>query len=180
MNTDNIIKGKELDRHVNSLEDLKSFHLQFNYQDNDRAIVIVGLAYVEDLLLYCLENFLPSNSTTVDKILSHRGFLGSFSSKVDMLYCLGFIDKIIKSDLEKLAEIRNLFAHKTTVSFEDKKVKENCFGFKWHETVMMMTAPKSATAMDIFKVEVNTVVSFLSGLTSICRGRKIKLKSDFV
>lgn len=180
MNKSYILKGKDLDRYVNSLEDLKSFHLQFNYPDNDRAIVIVGLAYIEDLLLYCLENFFPSNSSTVDKVLSHRGFLGSFSSKVDMLYCLGFIDKIIKSDLDKLGEIRNVFAHKTTVSFEDEKVKKNCFAFKWYELAMMTPAPKDATAIDIFKVEVNTIISHLSGLISICKERKIEIKPDYI
>src|SRR5690606_13546700 len=97
-----IIKGKDLDRYFNSLDNLQSFHEQFNYQDNDRAIVIVGIAYIEDLLSYCLENFFPSNSSTVNRILSHKGFLGTFSSKVDILYSLGFIDKIIKNDLDKL------------------------------------------------------------------------------
>lgn len=174
-----LIKGKDLKRHFNSLEDLESFHIQFNFQDNDRAIVIVGMAHVEDLLAYCLENYFPSNSSTVDKILTHKGFLGTFMSRVDMLYCLGFIDKIIKNDLEKLAEIRNLFAHKTTISFEDEKVKKNCLAFKWHEIAMMMPPPKGATALDVFKVEVNTIVSHLSGIASVCRGEKRKLKTEF-
>jgi DNA-binding MltR family transcriptional regulator len=174
----NLIKGKDLKRYFDSLEGLQSFHMQFNYEHNDRAIVIVGMAYVEDLLSYCLENFFPSNSSTVEKVLSHKGFLGTFLSKVEMLYCLGFIDKVIKSDLEKLAEIRNLFAHKTTISFDDEKVKKNCSEFKWHHEAMMMSPPKEASALDIFKVEVNTIVSHLSGIVSICRGEKRVLKTN--
>lgn len=174
-----VIKGKDLQRYFSSLENLQSFHMQFNFQDNDRAIVIVGMAYVEDLLSYCLENFFPANSSTVDKILSHKGFLGTFLSKVEMLYCLGFIDKVIKSDLEKLAEIRNLFAHKTTISFEDEKIKKNCSEFKWHEIAMMMPPPKEATTLEIFKVEINTVISHLSGIASICRSEKRILKNVF-
>lgn len=174
-----VIKDKDLKKYFANIENLESFHQQFNCQNNDRSIVIVGLAYIEDLLTYCLENFLPSNSSTVSKILSHRGFLGTFLSKVDMLYCLGFIDKVIKTDLEKLAEIRNLFAHKTTISFEDNNVKQKCLAFKWYEILMMMPAPKGATTLEIFKVEVNTIVSHLSGIASVCRGEKRKLKTDF-
>src|SRR5690606_18901679 len=99
-----VIKNKDLKKHFKNIENLESFHQQFNYQNNDRSIVIVGLAYIEDLLTYCIENFLTSNSSTVSKILSHREFLGTVLSNVDMLYCLDFIDKVIKLDLEKLAE----------------------------------------------------------------------------
>ena len=175
----NTIEGKDLKKFLENIENLESFHEQFNYQNNDRSIVIVGLAYIEDLLTYCLESFFPNNSSTVDNLLSHKGGLGTFFSKVEMLYCLGFINKIIKSDLERLALIRNLFAHKISISFEDEKVKQNCFLFKWHETAMMMPAPKEATALEIFKVEVNTMVSYLSGVVSICRGERRKLKKDF-
>ena len=53
------IERKEAIRYFESLDNLNSFHEQFNYQDNDRAIVIVGIAFIEDLLLYCLESFFP-------------------------------------------------------------------------------------------------------------------------
>lgn len=167
---------KDVDRYFNVQENLISFHEQFNYQDNDRAIVIVGLAYIDDLLLYCLECFFPNNSSTVDKVISHKGFLGTYGAKVDLMYCLGFIDKIVKADLDKLGEIRNLFAHKTTISFQDKKIIKTCNNFKWHKISMMMDSPAEATPKDIFKVEVNTIISHLSGIASICRGDKRKLK----
>ena len=173
------IQGKEVERYFESIDNLKSFHDQFNFDDNDRAIVIVGLAYIDDLLLYCLENFFPSESKTVVKMLSHRGVLGTFLAKVDMLYGLGFIDKLIKSDLDKLGAIRNEFAHKTTISFENAKINETCLSFQWHEIAMMMKAPTEATAREIFKVEVNTMVSHLSAIASITRIEKRKLKAEY-
>ncbi|MNU76012.1 mannitol repressor protein [compost metagenome] len=173
------IQGKDVERYFQSIDNLKSFHEQFNFDDNDRAIVIVGLAYIDDLLLYCLENFFPSDSKTVTKMLSHRGVLGTFSAKVDMLYSLGFIDKIVKSDLDNLGTIRNEFAHKTTISFEDEKIKKVCLSFKWHEIAMMMNAPAEATVRDIFKVEVNTIVSHLSGIAGMARGEKRKVKEEY-
>ncbi|WP_417368666.1 MltR family transcriptional regulator [Gelidibacter japonicus] len=173
------IERKEAIRYFESLDNLNSFHEQFNYQDNDRAIVIVGIAFIEDLLLYCLESFFPeyeNNKSTVYRMLNHSGVLGTYSSKVNMLYCLGFIDKMIKTDLILLGEIRNLFAHKTTITFEDENIIKKCKSFKWHEELMMMPAPKEASAMEIFKVEVNTIVSHLNGLPSFIRGEKRKLK----
>lgn len=175
----NKIEGKEAIRHFESLDNLKSFHEQFNYQDNDRAIVIVGIAFIEDLLLHCLESFFPeyeNKKSTVYRMLNHSGILGTYSAKVDMLYCLGFIDKVIKTDLILLGEIRNLFAHKTTITFEDENIIKKCRSFKWHEELMMMPAPKEASTIEIFKVEVNTIVSHLNRLPGIIRAEKRKLK----
>lgn len=173
------IKGKELDRYFESLNNLESFHEQFNYQDNDRSVVIVGIAFIEDLLLYCLESFFPESKdrkSTVYRILNHSGVLGTYSAKIDMLYCLGFINKTVKTDLITLGEIRNLFAHKTTINFENENVKRKCLSFKWHQEAMMMPAPKEVTALEIFKVEVNTIVSHLNGLPSIIRREKREFK----
>lgn len=169
-------RGNEANRYFDILEGLSSFHKQFNYDDNDRAIVIVGIAYVEDLLHYCLENFFPSGTKTVQRMLSHTGFVGTFSSKTDLLYSLGLIDKVIKGDLDKLAQIRNEFAHKTAVSFEDEKIENLIKELKWHEIFMMMKAPKEATVKEIFKVGVNTIVTHLNGIASVCKSEKRKLK----
>jgi DNA-binding MltR family transcriptional regulator len=163
-------------KYFENVDNLWAFHNQFNFENNDRAIVIVGLSYIDDLLLKCLENFFPDKSKTVEKLLSHRGVLGNFNSKVELLYCLGFIDKIVKSDLDTLGEIRNKFAHKLKISFEDEEIINKCNSFKWHEIAMMRKAPKEATAIDIFKVEVNTMVSHLSGIVSICASDKRILK----
>lgn len=173
------LKGKEAERYFESLDNLRSFHEQFNYQENDRAIVIVGMAFIEDLLLYCLESFFPeygNKKSTVYRMINHSGVLGSFSAKVDMLYCLGFIDKMVKTDLILLGEIRNLFAHKISITFEDENIIKKCLAFEWHEELMMMPAPENATPTEIFKVEVNTIVSHLNGLPSIIITQKRQLK----
>ena len=80
-----------LEKYFENVDNLWDFHNQFNFENNDRAIVIVGLSYIDDLLIKCLENFFPDKSKTVEKLLSHRGVLGNFNSKVELLYCLGFI-----------------------------------------------------------------------------------------
>lgn len=170
------IQDKDIDRYFSMIEGLYSFDKQFNYDGNDRSIVIVGIAFIEDIMLYCLENFFPSNSSTVKRLLSHRGPIGTFSAKTDLLYSIGLISKVIKQDLDKLGQIRNEFAHKTTVSFDDEFISKLCFELKWHETVMMMKAPNDSKAIEVFKVAVNTIISHLNGVASISRGEKRKLK----
>ncbi|MBI1836459.1 MAG: hypothetical protein HYR91_04250 [Flavobacteriia bacterium] len=171
-----LIEGKELERYFIIENGLMSFNEQFNYDNNDRAIVVVGVAYLEDLLLFCLENYFPSNSSTVKKMLNHTGIIGNFSAKTDLLYSLGFISKIIKNDLDKIGQIRNAFAHKIIISFDDEKIKELCSQLKWHEISMNMNAPKEATSRNVFQVGVNTLVAHLSGIASITRSEKRKLK----
>ncbi|ESU23795.1 hypothetical protein FEDK69T_12050 [Flavobacterium enshiense DK69] len=173
-----ILQGKELDRYFEIFDNLSIFHNQFNSEDNDRAIVIVGLAYIEDLLLNILESFFPSDSKTVDRLLSYSGVLGTANSKICMIYSLGFIDKTVMQDLEKVTQIRNKFAHKTDISFEDDFIIKLCKELKWHEASMMMKTPEIATAKDIFKVNINTLVSHLSGIASIAKGEKRKLKES--
>lgn len=160
-------------------ENLLIFHNQFNYDDNDRAIVIVGLAFIEDLLINILENFFPDNSKTVSKLLDYSGALGSINSKISLLYSLGFIDKIVMHDLNIVSQIRNKFAHKTNISFEDKSIIDLCKKLKWHEISMMTKTPEEALAQEIFKVNINTLVSHLSGISSIAKGEKRKIKKSY-
>jgi hypothetical protein len=168
-----------IERYFENLDNLWAFHNQFNFENNDRAIVIVGLSYIDDLLLKCLENFFPEKSKTVRKMLANNGILGSYSAKVDILYSLGFIDKILKTDLDNLGKIRNEFAHKIKVSFEDESISKLCYLFKWHKVILMMETPKNSSPVEIFKVEVNTVISHLSGLVNICQDRKCKIRNEY-
>lgn len=169
------IKGKELKRYVDFEDAMLSFHEQFNYEENHRAVVISGVAFLEDALLHILENKLPSCSTA-ENLLGHRGALGNFSAKVDMIYCLGLFPKVIKQDLDIIGQIRNKFAHELDASFENEKIVELCAQLKWHEEMLMRKAPPEATAFDVFKVGLNAVVSHLSGVVTIARGEKIKIR----
>lgn len=173
-----IVKGKELDRYFEMNENLISFHKQFNYDDNDRAIVIAGMSFVDDLFLNILESFFPENSKTVENLLSHRGALGTYGTRADIIYCLGLIDKVIKNDLDILGQIRNKFAHKINISFDDEDIKLLCLKLKWHEIFMFMKAPEGATNKEIFQVGLNTIVSHLNGLPGIARNQKRQLKTN--
>jgi hypothetical protein len=116
----NIIKGKALERYFYRLEALKEFSNLFIYNvGDDRAIVIIGSAFLETILEHILIEFLPENEKEVEKIVNYNGPLGTYSARLRMIYCLGLIEKIVFEDLKLIGKIRNRFAHDLRVSFED-------------------------------------------------------------
>ena len=164
--------------YFSNLEKLSNFHTQFNEGNDDRGSVISGIAYVDDLLGQLLVNFLPENSKTVEKTLKSSGCLGNISAKLDLCYCLGFIEKTIYKDLLIAIEIRNKFAHKLQINFDDKKVQYLCSKFQWYKH-SIGEPPSPAPPNIIFNVAINQVVSHLSGMVTqpISERRKIKFYS---
>ncbi len=57
---DYLLKGKALERHFDLNKALFEFHKLFTYDDpNDRAIVIIGAAFLDTLLEHIILAFLP-------------------------------------------------------------------------------------------------------------------------
>ncbi|MFT6868537.1 MAG: hypothetical protein ACJA08_003391 [Cyclobacteriaceae bacterium] len=169
---------KSLDKHLEEIQELIDFSNNFNQNSNERDTVIIGVSYIETLMNQILENFFIDGSKTVEKLLKHTGALGSLNAKVDLAYCSGLIEKTIKTDLGYLAEIRNQFAHNFKTSFEDERVKKLCDQFKWHEEFFLgRKPPKDATSFDIFKVELNTIISNLQAMKDLAVIEKRKVRN---
>jgi len=156
-----MIDEQPLDEYITELNNLFEFHYQFNDGNNDRAIVISGMAFIDDLLGIMLANFFPK-SKVVTKLLRPSGSLGSISDKLDMVYCLGYVNKLIYQDILIAIQIRNLFAHTLQVSFDDEKVKALCLKFKWYKTTVG-DSPEPVESKIIFNVAINQIVGFLNG-----------------
>lgn len=81
-------------------------------EDNDRAVVIVGTASIDFLLRRLIEKSLLPRLKKEDELLDSDSPLCSFSSKINLCYRLGIIDKEFSQLLHTLRRIRNDFAHK--------------------------------------------------------------------
>src|SRR5438067_6612381 len=149
------ITGIDAERYVSLREDLIEFDRLFSTETSDRSLAIVGAAFVDTVMEHILRNFLVAGEKEVGKLLKPDQTLGTFGSRLKLIYCLGLVGKIIRNDLRLLAKIRNRFAHDLRVSFEDESVRSWCRQFKWHEIGMMMPAPDGATTREIFEVGVN-------------------------
>jgi DNA-binding MltR family transcriptional regulator len=80
--------------------------------ESDRSVVLVASAFFDEALLLRLKKHLGrGNSRILDSLFDLSGPLSSFSSKIDLLFCLGDISKDIRDDLHVIRKVRNYCAH---------------------------------------------------------------------
>jgi len=166
------ITGKDLERHFALESALFEFSRLFNHEEkNDRAVVIVGAAYLDTLLEHIIIAFLVDDPKEVAELLRCDQPLGTYGSRTRAAYCFGLINKTIRDDLRVVGKIRNRFAHDLYASFEDQQIRSWCVALKWHRTAYMQPPP-GASERDLFNVGVNQLVCHLNGIVSIARGEK--------
>lgn len=96
-----------------------------NHQE-DLIMVVVSASYV-DYTLAALLNAHFVDSSKAEKVLAPGGCLGTLVSKAELAYLLGLITKEDRTNVEKIAEIRNKFAHRIDgISFGDEEVEKWC------------------------------------------------------
>jgi hypothetical protein len=171
-----IISGKSLERHFAIQDALLEFARLFERENNDRAIAIVGAAFLDTLLEHVLITFLVDDESEVKRLMGYDRPFGTYGNKITAIYCLGLISKVIREDLRYVQKIRNKFAHDLLVSFELEPIRSWCLAMKWHELSLFMKPPDGATSRDIFQVGVNQLVSHLSGIVSIARADKRRIR----
>lgn len=93
---------------------------------SERAAVIVGAAFMDEMLTLLLKGFMVPDTPKRDKeIFSGNGPLSTFSSKINMCWKLGLISDRERNTLHAIRGIRNDFAHKLTgISLNDNSVKQ--------------------------------------------------------
>jgi len=166
------ITGKDLERHLELERSFLEFAQLFKYEEkNDRALAIVGAAFLDTLLEHILISFLVDDPKEVAELLRPDQPLGTYGSRVRAAYCLGLINKAIRDDLRAIGKIRNRFAHDLHVSFDDEQVRSWCHDLKWHRTVYMQPPP-DASARELFYVGLHQLVGQLNGTPSIARSAK--------
>ncbi len=94
---------------------------------------IVATSYIDLALKTLLEAHLIEGNTQ-DELLKPNRTLGTIKAKGDLAYCLGFISTGTKTALDAVGTIRNEFAHKLGVTFDDKKVSALCRELKIPQT----------------------------------------------
>ena len=162
------LSEKEAEQHFRLREMLFEFSKLFDYNEaSDRAVAIVGPAFLDTLITELLVSFLIDDKKEVQKLLQPDGPLGSFGAKVTACYCLGLIGETIRSDLRLVAKVRNRFAHDLRAAFTDGQITDWCKALQWHKESLMSEPPSEATARDQFQVSVNQLVCHLSALPGL-------------
>jgi DNA-binding MltR family transcriptional regulator len=172
-NTAGLLSEKEAERYFQRQEMLLEFSRLFDYKEaSDRAVAIVGPAFLDTLLSDILTEFMVDDIKEVSELLKPDGALGSWGNRVRVCYCLGLIDKIVMADLKLVGKIRNRFAHDIRADFSAPEISQWCHKLQWHKVAMMHDPPSDATDRDLFQVGVNQLAAHLSGIPGIARSRK--------
>lgn len=96
-------------------------------QESDLACVLIGTSYLAELLASIIETSFIETSVSKKLFDPQRGAVGGFATRADLAYCLGLINKDFYKDLMKVAEIRNVFAHKhLALDFGDSTIRKYC------------------------------------------------------
>ncbi len=96
-----------------------------NEEEDFVCVMVVG-GYLDRCLAALLTQHLSPGGTT-DRLLSSRGILGTFQARVDLCYCLGFIPKEAKQNMDLIGEIRNTFGHAYEVmNFDNEEIVLLC------------------------------------------------------
>jgi len=98
-------------------------------EKNDRgAALITGILVEEALRRAVLSRFVPSDATD---LFSRQSALSTFYNLTAIGYGMGLFDKQIRSDLDRIREIRNAFAHcRFPTTFETTAIADACAGFE--------------------------------------------------
>src|SRR5206468_5670510 len=83
------ITGKVLNRHFSMPETLFEFSRLFRDEEKDRALAIVGGAFLDTLLENILTEFLVDVEKEVGEFLRYDGPVGTYSGRIGAAYCLG-------------------------------------------------------------------------------------------
>ena len=172
------ITGKALDRHFLMQEALFEFSRLFRDEENDRALGIVGGAFLDSLLENILIEFMVDDEKEVDGLLRYDQPMGTYSGRIRAAYCLGLLRKTVRDDLRLVGKIRNMFAHDLSASFSAEPIRTWCNSLRWHRESYMQP-PVDASARDLFHVGVNQLVCHLNGYVSIARGEKRMLPKGY-
>jgi DNA-binding MltR family transcriptional regulator len=102
-------------------------------EKNNRNIIIIGASKIDDLLYSILLKFFlpkPSKGKQQDELLEGDTPLGTFSSRIKILYRLGIIDFNLYTILERIRSIRNKSAHSIEFNLKKSPIKDNILDLK--------------------------------------------------
>ena len=95
------------------------------FKDSDRGNIIIGGAILDAWLKEMILTIHSDKLKIVKKFIDHPGPISSFSSRIDYLFLIGYIDKNTHWALNKFRELRNDMAHKSDhLTFESQPVKD--------------------------------------------------------
>jgi DNA-binding MltR family transcriptional regulator len=123
-------------------------------KEGDRAAVLIGASVLdsqlEDLFRASLVGFTPKDS--YEGMYGSNGPLATFSARINLAYCLGWISDEVRRDLHAIRGIRNRFAHgfEHDLSLRDPEFSAALKGFRTTQSLeaYMQQLPTQAQTIE--------------------------------
>ena len=97
------------------------------FKESDRGAALIAAAALDFELGELLRDLLVDNSKVANEMLAQSRPLASFSTRIDMVYLLGWMDPAVRRELHFIRKIRNEFGHTyDDVTFSSPKIKSLC------------------------------------------------------
>ena len=107
------------------LKDFGAFLEDFN-KETERGAALAATAFLDEILQRTLAAFLLSTETASDLLVGFNAPLGTLSARIAAAHAMGLISEIERRECDLVRKIRNEFAHKVKMSFDDDRVKGLC------------------------------------------------------
>ncbi|MBS7788311.1 hypothetical protein KIH23_13465 [Flavobacterium sp. CYK-55] len=155
---------KELDKENPGLEKIMHENISIRFslnEETDRGCALLAVSFLEQSIEKCLSNKLIGSKNHKKLLFDFNGPLGNFSNKLSISYSVGLIDKVEFEELQKIRQIRNLFAHSyEPITFESNEISKRV-------NLLKLKPRKSAkTNRSIFISTVFYLLGIFQGLES--------------
>lgn len=102
---------------------------------SDHAAALLACELLSHGLKKCIiRELTAADEKLVDEILGYRGFLRSFASQIAMGQALGCLGPRVRTELDRVRQIRNAFAHgKARWDFNTDQIKSECLKLDTHK-----------------------------------------------
>ena len=130
---------------------------------SDRAVAVVGAAYVDLVLLETITRRLERPEPKVIKALfEDNGPLQPFGARIQLGYAMGIYGVGVLQDLSAMKEIRNAFAHSAEpLDFGNSDVARLSGAFNFPKRATFKGRPKAATPRELYVATVELVTDTL-------------------
>jgi mannitol operon repressor len=111
------------------LREFREFLDEFN-RETERGAALAAAACLDDLLGRVIFNFLISNDSGHALVNGFNAPFGTLSARIAACHAMGLISETEFRESEIVRKVRNEFAHKVQMSFENDKVRSLCAAMK--------------------------------------------------
>jgi len=132
-----------------NLKEFAAFLEDFN-RETERGAALAAAAFLDDLLQRTLAAFLLNSDSASVLLVGFNAPLGGLSARIAAAHAMGLISDLEQRECDLIRKVRNEFAHKVKMSFNDKRVAGLCASLamsaKPYGTVTVSTRGKFTTA----------------------------------